>query len=149
MALNKNETARPDTCALLSQLAGSGFPVGYARIHSWRINPTDPSFEALLALYYDEATRNESPANCAYYSVGGHITPETLAAIQSADDRSVFYKAIEYFIHFQMYRLRLQTIDDDEYISELEEKQAALEQLDDDLGINLSTSFFLVSEMGR
>ncbi|MDR0375252.1 MAG: hypothetical protein LBH85_05955 [Treponema sp.] len=144
MAITEKEVLRADTCALLSQLARPGFPAGYARIHSWRINPGDPSFTALLALYYDESARRENPENCAYYEMGGNVTPETLAAIQSTDDRDVFYKAIEYFIHLQAYQAALRGIaDDGEFAAALEEKRTALERLDGDLGLNLSDIFQL------
>jgi hypothetical protein len=142
MALNENETLRADTCALLSRLAHAGFPVGYARIHSWRVNPSDPSFDALLALYYNEEARESDEGNCGYYEIGANITPEILALIQTADDRAVFYKVIEWTIHFQSCQTRLRDIiDDDEYISALEEETNILKQLDTDLGINMSTKF--------
>jgi hypothetical protein len=105
MALSANEALRPDTCELLSQLVHVRFPVGYARIHSWHVNPGDPSFTALLALYYNEDARREDPDNCACYEIGGNLTQETLDALRSADDRDVFYKEIEYFIYLQTRRL--------------------------------------------
>jgi hypothetical protein len=146
MALNENETVRADTLALLSQLAQTGFPVGYARIHSWHVNPSDPSFDALLALYYNEETRKSDEEHCGYYEIGANITPEILALIQTADDRAVFYKVIEWIIHFQFHQTRLKAvIDDEEYISNLEEKTHILERLDADLGLNMSTTFSLSS----
>jgi hypothetical protein len=143
MAITEKEALRTDTCALLSRLARPGFPVGYARIHSWHINPGDPSFTALLALYYDEAARRESAENCAYYEIGGNITPETLAALQSADDRDVIYKAIEYFIRLQIYQGQLHGLGDDEFMAALEEMRETLDLLDRDSGLNLSDIFQL------
>jgi hypothetical protein len=146
MAITEKEALRPDTRALLSQLAQAGFPVGYARIHSWHINPGDPSFTALLALYYNEDARREDPGNCAYYEIGGNMTQAALAAIQSADDRRVFYGIVEYLIHFQMYQRQIGGVkDDDEYIAALAEKQEALDRLDAELGLNLSGVFTLDS----
>jgi hypothetical protein len=144
MAITEKEVLRADTCAMLSRLARPGFPVGYARIHSWHVSPGDPSFTALLALYYDEAARREDAGNCAYYEIGGNMTPETLEALRAADDRDVFYKAIEYVVHLQTYQAALRGIaDDGEFAAALEEARAELERLDEDLGLNLSGIFQL------
>jgi hypothetical protein len=146
MALNEKETLRADTCAKLSEVARAGFPVGYARIHSWHINPSDPSFDATLALYYNEETRKNNEENCGYYGMGANLSPETLALIQTVDDRTVFYKIIEWLIHFQFHQSRLKSIiDDAEYIEALEEATNALEQLDADLGLDMSREFSLSS----
>jgi hypothetical protein len=142
MALNEKETLREDTCAMLSELARAGFPVGYARIHSWHINPSDPSFDVTLALYYNEETRKNNEGNCGYYGMGANLSPETFALIQTADDRTVFYKIIEWLIHFQTRQTRLKDIGGDaEYIAALEEATNMLEQLDADLGLDMSAEF--------
>jgi hypothetical protein len=148
MALNEKETLREDTCAMLSELARVGFPVGYARIHNWHINPSDPSFDATLALYYNEETRKNNEGNCGYYGMGANLSPETFALLQTGDDRTVFYKIIEWLIHYQFRQARLQGVsDDNEYIAAFEEATNALEQLDADLGLDMSIEFPLSTAM--
>jgi hypothetical protein len=93
---------------------------------------------------YNEDARREDPDNCAYYETGGNMPAEVLEALQRADDRSVFYGVVEYLIHFQVYQKQVSGVkDNDEYIAALDEKQRTLNQLDDALGLNLSTFFIL------
>jgi hypothetical protein len=144
MALCTGESINTETMQLLTRLTKPGFPVGYARIESWHINPGDPSFVAMLALYANAQARDEDIANCAHYQIGCTLTQEQLAAITAADDRAVFYKAVEYIVHFQMYEQQLQHLSDpDEIEAFIAEKNALLAELDDGLGQDLSTIFIL------
>jgi hypothetical protein len=110
------------------------------------VNPGDPSFTALLALYYNEDARREDTDNCACYEIGGTMPAEVLEALQRADDRSVFYGVVECLIHFQTYQRQLSGVEDDEeYIAALDEKQRMLRRMDEDLGLNLSDFFILTA----
>jgi hypothetical protein len=144
MALSGQEIKSSDTLQLLTQLVKVGFPVGYARIESWHINPGDPSFFAMLALYFSEDIRHTDPLSCAHYEIGCSLTSEALAALTQADDRSLLYKAVEYIVHYQIFEQMLKKITDkNAALAFIAEKNQVLDELDNELGIDLSTIFAL------
>jgi hypothetical protein len=144
MALSENEIKISDTLQLLTKLVKTGFPVGYARIASWHINPGDPSFVAVLSLYLNEECRQENPLGCSHFEIGCTLTPEALEFLTQADDRNLLYKAIEFIVHYQIFEQTLLTImDKAEAHQFVEEKNAVLAELNDELGIGLSTNFKL------
>jgi hypothetical protein len=147
MALSEHEIKSSDTLQLLTRLAKVGFPVGYARIESWHINPGDPSFFALLALYFSEEVRQTDPSSCAHYEIGCFLTHEVLELLNQGDDRNLLYKAVEYIIHFQIFEQMLRKITDkDEALAFVAEKNQVLDELDNELGIDLSTVFALTEQ---
>jgi hypothetical protein len=144
MALSPEEIISQDTLDLLTELTNSPFPIGYARISEWRIHIDDPSFNATLNMYFNEATRNDKPASAILYGIGCNLTQELAVALQDTDDRNIIYKMIEYIIHFQYFEKRLINIEDaSERLAFVTEKNAALDELDNDLKIDLYSLFKL------
>jgi hypothetical protein len=144
MALSENEIKSSDTLKLLTQLVRVGFPVEYARIESWHIDPGGPGFSAMLALYYSGEVRQTDPLSCAHYGIGCNLTPEAMAFLTWADDRDTLYKAVEYIVHYQIFQQMLNKITNKgEAEAFITEKNQVLDELNDALGIDLSTLFTL------
>ncbi len=128
MALQISEGTRQSTLNILGDFARLPFPLGYARMESFNLNYNDPSFTAVMALYYDEDARNTSPQKCSYYAIGCTLQQADFDIIASIDDRQLLYKHVEYIIHFQ----QAQKDVTDENKATL---QAELDALSDELGI--------------
>jgi hypothetical protein len=144
MALSENEIVNQETLKLLEELTETPFPIGYARIESWRLHPDGLAFQAVICLYLNEETRIKKPRYCQSYEIGCEITNEMFLLLQQEDDRNLLYKAIEYIIHFQTYEKLLKKMDnEEERYTFITEKNAILDKLDDDLGIDLSKNFVL------
>ena len=144
MALSHKESISQDTLDLLTELTNSPFPIGYARISEWRIHIDDPSFNATLIMYFNETIRNNNPNNALLYGIGCNLTQNLSTALQNTDDRNIIYKMIEYIIHFQYFEKQLIKLkDESERLAFITEKNAVLDKLDNDLGIDLSILFSL------
>lgn len=144
MALSADEIVRRDTLDILTEITHSPYPIGYARIDSWRIHYGDPSFNAHILLYYNEDARKKNPQNFTQYEIGSHLNQTMLNLFQNGDDRIPIYKAVEYLIHYSYYEKLFKEMPEGlEREAYIAEKSAILDELDDNLGIDLSTFFIL------
>jgi len=132
MGLSIKEGTRQDTFEKLKNIASAPFPVGYVKVESWRVVPDDPSYDCVLALYYDEQTRIDTPDAAQHYIMGSSIQDADFTEMTKGDDRQHLYKQIEYIIHYQHYE---KTIDRDDK-NQVETANAELQTLAQDLGID-------------
>jgi len=102
MALQISEGTLQISLDRLRQLANQPYPIGYARIESFNLNYNDPSFTAVLAMYYDEQARNNDVLSCSYYMIGCTLQQADFDILQGIDDRQLLYKHIEYIINYQV-----------------------------------------------
>lgn len=102
MALQISEGTLQISLDRLRQLANQPYPIGYVRIESFNLNYNDPSFTAVLAMYYDEQARNNDVLSCSYYMIGCTLQQADFDILQGIDDRQLLYKHIEYIINYQV-----------------------------------------------
>ncbi len=135
MALTLTEGTRPSTLDLMSRVIGA--PIGYARIVSWHVSRSDPSFVATFDLFLSAAhaaqcdeSSQQTPMN---YEWGCTLrAPEDLATLAQTDDREVLYRHVEYLLHYQDAERRYRESPAD-FDTEVEE--AVLVDLETALGI--------------
>ena len=134
MALQISEGTRQDTLDKLKLLTHAPFPVGYVKIESWRVVPIDPSYQCVLALYFDKQTRDENPLSAVHYEIGSTIQQSDFDAMTQGDDRQLLYKQVEYIIHYQLHERAVSESDNPEQAKAA--ANAELQQLATDLSID-------------
>lgn len=102
MALTESEGTRSDSLVKARKLMQAAFPVGYIQIESWYVNPQDPSFTAILRLFYNEDLRRADAESAYRYSIGCTLQASDFDRMSSVDDRKHLYPMIEYLIHYQL-----------------------------------------------
>jgi hypothetical protein len=112
MALSAEECFHPKTLKRLENLIEDiSFPIGYAKILEWSINPgmdnNKPYYKAVLGIYFSKESRDKKVNNSYLYEIGGVVSEGFYKELCKTDHRNLLYKVTEFLIHFSFYTKKI------------------------------------------